>query len=206
MSSRLFWPLVGLLCLAAALAGYRLAGAPDNRQPAPGYGTWLPQPRPLGRFRLTDSRNRPFTRADLEGRVSLVYFGYSHCSHECPDTLAMLARVQRSVGLSRLQVLFVTIDPRRDTPAVLARYLRRFNPDFIGLTGTASGLRRLARGLGVALGKVALPGGGYTFEHTVAVFLFDAHAREAAVFMPPFHARRLAAVLRRMEPRLLAPT
>ena len=206
MSSRLFWPLVGLLCLTAALAGYRLAGGPDNPHPAPGYGTWLPQPRPLERFRLTDSAGRPFTRADLKGRVSLVYFGYTHCSHECPDTLAMLARVQRAVGLARLQVLFVTLDPRRDTPAVLTRYLRRFDPDFIGLTGTTAGLRRLARGLVVALGKVALPGGGYTFEHTVAVFLFDAHAREAAVFLPPFHPRRLAAVLRRMEPRLLAPT
>ncbi len=206
MSSRLFWPLVGLLCLAAALAGYRLAGRPDNRRPAPGYGTWLPRPRPIGRLRLIDSHGRPFTRADLDGRVSLVYFGYSHCSHECPDTLAMLARVQRSAHLPRLQVLFVTVDPRRDTPAVLARYLRRFDPQFIGLTGTAGRLRRLAHTLGVALGRVALPGGGHAFEHTVAVFLFNARAREAAVFMPPFHPRRLAAVLRRRERRLLAPS
>lgn len=193
------------MCLAAALAGYRLAGGPDNRQALPAYGNWLPQPRPLESFRLTDSHGRPFTRADLEGRASLVYFGYSHCSDECPDTLAMLARVQRAARLSHLQVLFVTIDPRRDTPAVLARYLRRFDPDFIGLTGKVAELRRLAGELGVALGKVALPGGGYTFEHTVAVFVLDARAREAAVFLPPFHARRLAAALRRMGPRLLAP-
>lgn len=205
MSSRLFWALVGLLCLAAAFAGYRLAGTPDNRQAAPAYGTWLPPQRPIEDFRLTDSDGQPFTRAGLEGRVSLVYFGYSHCSDECPDTLAMLARVRRAAKRARLQVLFVTIDPRRDTPAVLARYLRRFDPKFIGLTGTTAQLHRLAGGLGVDLGEVALPGGGYDFEHTVAVFLFDAHAREAAVFTPPFDARRLTAALRRMWPRLLAP-
>lgn len=206
MSSRLFWPLVGLLSVAAALAGYRLAGGPDNRQPVPAYGTWLGQPRLLGNFRLIDSQGRPFTRADLEGRVSLVYFGYSHCADECPDTLAMLARAKRAARLARLQVLFVSVDPRRDTPAVLARYLRQFDPEFIGLTGAATELRRLAGSLGVALGKIPLPGGGYTFEHTVAVFLFDAHAREVAVFTPPFSARRLAAALRRMRPRLLAST
>lgn len=195
---------MALACLAAALAGYRLAGSLDNPQRAPAYGTWLPHARPLRPFRLMDSQGQPFTRAGLKGRISLVYFGFTHCPDECPDTLAMLARAQRAAGLPRLQVLFVTIDPHRDTPAVLAQYLRRFDPRFIGLTGDPAQIERLARDLGVATGAIPLPGGGYTFEHTVAVFVFDARAREAAVLMPPFDASRLALALRRMAPRLLA--
>ena len=194
--------MVALACLAAAFAGYRLAGRPDNPQVALSPGTWLPHARRIEPFRLTDSQGRPFTQADLQGHLSLVYFGFTHCADECPDTLALLTRVVHAARLPQLQVLFVTIDPQRDTPAVLATYLRRFDPDFIGLTGNATRIDALAHSLGVAAGAIRVPGGGYTFQHTLALFLFDARAREAAVFMPPFHARRMAGVLRRLEPRL----
>ena len=194
--------MVALACLAAAFAGYRLAGRPDNPQAALSPGTWLPHARRIEPFRLTDSQGRPFTQANLQGHLSLVYFGFTHCADECPDTLALLSRVVRAARLPQLQVLFVTIDPKRDTPAVLAAYLRRFDPHFIGLTGDAARIDALARSLGVATGAIGIPGGGETFEHTVALFLFDAQAREAAVFMPPFHARRVAEVLRRVARRL----
>ncbi len=194
---------MGLACLVALWAGYRLAGERYSQAAPPAYGAWLPRPRAVGNFHLIDSRDEPFARANLTGHLSLVYFGYSRCADECPDTLAMLARVQRLAALPALQVLFVTIDPRHDTPAVLARYLRRFDPRFIGLTGAPGQIHSLAGRLGVALGRIDLPGGGRTFEHTVAVFLFDSHGREAAVFTPPFDARRLALALRRDAPRLL---
>ncbi len=194
---------MGLACLAAAWAGYRLAGERYSRAAPPAYGAWLPHPRAVGDFHLIDSRDEPFVRADLTGHLSLVYFGYSRCADECPDTLAMLARVRRLAALPALRILFVTIDPRHDTPAVLARYLRRFDPRFMGLTGAPRQIRSLAGRLGVTLGRIDLPGGGRTFEHTVAVFLFDSHGREAAVFTPPFDARRLAQALRHAAPRLL---
>ena len=204
MSSRFFWGVVGLICLAAAFAGYRLAGRPDNLPRPPAYGTWLPHARTLEPFHLTDSGGHPFTRADLKGHITLVYFGFTHCPDECPDTLSRLSRVRRAARLPRLEVLFVSIDPQRDTPAVMAQYLRQFDPRFIGLTGDAAQIDGLARSLGVDTGAIRLPGGGYTFEHTLAVFLFDADAREAAVFTPPFQAARLASALRGMAPRLLA--
>ena len=194
--------MVGLGCLVAAWAGYRLAGERDSRAAPPAYGTWLSQPRTLGAFQLTDSRDRPFGRTDLTGHLTLMYFGYSRCADECPDTLAMLARARRRAALPALQVLFVTVDPQHDSPAVLARYLRRFDPRFIGLTGAPHQIRTLAGQLGVTLGALELPGGEQTFEHTVAVFLFDARGREVAVFTPPFDARRLAAALRRTASRL----
>ncbi len=193
--------MVALACVAAGFAGYRLAGRPDNPPAALSPGTWLPHARRIEPFRLTDSQGRPFTQAGLQGHLSLVYFGFTHCADECPDTLALLSRVVRAARLPQLQVLFVTIDPQRDTPAVLATYLRRFDPAFIGLTGDAARIDALAHSLGVATGAIRVPGGD-TFQHTVALFLFDARAREAAVFMPPFHARGMAQVLRSQAPRL----
>lgn len=195
--------MVALICLGTAFAGYRLAGVRYSRAPVPSYGTWFQRPRPLRAFKLVDSQGRGFDRANLVGHLTVMYFGYTHCADECPDTLALLARVQHRVPLVPLQVLFVTIDPRRDTPPVLAKFLQRFDPSFIGLTGPLSEIRRLTTRLGVARGEIALPGGGKTFEHTVALFLLDARGREVAVFTPPFNARRLAAALRSSAERLL---
>lgn len=203
MSSRWSWALVGLACLLAVWAGYRLAGERYSRAQPPAYGTWLSPPRTVRDFQLIDNRGGRFARADLRGHLSLMYFGYTRCTDECPDTLAMLARLRRKVALPALRVLFVTINPRHDTPAVLTRYLRRFDPHFIGLTGTPHQIRSLAGELGVALGKIALPGGGETFEHTVVLFLFNARGREVAVFTAPFAERRLARALRSAAPRLL---
>ncbi len=203
MSSRYFWILVGLICLGAGFAGYRLADVRYSRTPAPAYGNWLPKPRALGSFALTDTLGHAFDRADLQGHVTLMYFGYTRCSDECPDTLAMLARMQHRIALVPLQVLFVTIDPRHDTPPVLAKFLRRFDPRFVGLTGPLAQIRRLTTRLGVARGEITLPGGRETFEHTVALFLLDGRGREVAVFTPPFNGRRLAAALHASYERLL---
>ena len=194
---------MALVCLGAGFAGYRLAGVRYSRPPVPTYGTWLPRPRALAPFTLTDSRGRTFDQADLKGHLTLMYFGYTRCTDECPDTLALLARVQHRVPLVPMQVLFVSIDPRHDTPAVLANYLRRFDPRFIGLTGSMGQIRRLAARLGVARGKIRLPGGAETFEHTIALFLLDARGREVALFTPPFNGRRLAEALHSSTERLL---
>ena len=191
------------MCLGAGFAGYRLAAVRYSRASVPDYGTWLPQPRPLGQFALTDSRGRSFDQNDLAGHLTLMYFGYTRCADECPDTLALLSRVEHQVARLPLQVLFVSVDPRHDSPAVLAAYLARFSPSFIGLTGARRQIRRLGAQLGVARGKLALPGGGTTFDHTVALFLLDGRGREVAVFTAPFSARRLAAVLRSRAERLL---
>jgi protein SCO1/2 len=204
MTARLFWILVGLGALCAALAGFLLAAQVDRPSPVLASGTWLPDAKPIADFALVDSQGRSFSRAALAGHPTLLYFGFTHCPDECPDTLAVLARVVRQAALPGLQVLFVTIDPRRDTPTVLAAYLRQFDPGFIGLTGDPAQIRRLAASLGIASGRIDLPGGGYDFEHTTAILLLDSRAREVGVFTPPFRARQLAQSLRRAAPELRA--
>lgn len=204
MTARLFWILVGLGALCAAFAGFLLAAEVDSSRPVLASGTWLPQARPIADFHLIDSDGRPVSRAALLGRPTLVYFGFTHCPDECPDTLAALARVKRRAAIPGLQVLFVTVDPQRDTPAVLAGYVRHFDPSFLGLTGDPAEIRRLAASLGIGITRVNLPGGGYDFEHTQAILLFDSRAREVGVFTPPFDVRQLAQSLSRVAPELRA--
>lgn len=204
MSARLFWILVGVGALCAAFAGFLLAAEVDSSRPVLASGTWLPQARPIADFHLIDSDGRPVSRAALLGRPTLVYFGFTHCPDECPDTLAALARVKRRAAIPGLQVLFVTVDPQRDTPAVLAGYVRHFDPSFLGLTGDPAEIRRLAASLGIGITRVNLPGGGYDFEHTQAILLFDSRAREVGVFTPPFDVRQLAQSLSRVAPELRA--
>jgi protein SCO1/2 len=204
MTARLFWVLVGLGALCAALAGFLLAAEVDSSRPVLASGTWLSAAKPIPDFHLIDSAGHPFTRTALLGRPTLVYFGFTHCPDECPDTLAALARVRRQTAVPGLQVLFVTVDPQRDTPAVLAGYLRHFDPSFLGLTGDPGEISRLAATLGISISRVNLPGGGYDFEHTEAILLFDSRAREVGVFTPPFDVRKLAQSLRRVAPELRA--
>jgi protein SCO1/2 len=203
MTARLFWTLIGLGALCAALGGFLLAGEVDSSRPVLASGTWLTDPKPIDDFHLIDSQGRSFTRAALMGHPTLIYFGFTHCPDECPDTLAELVRVKRDAAVPGLQVILVTVDPERDTPAVLAGYLRQFDPSFLGLTGNPAGLRRLAAALGIGITRVNLPGGGYDFDHTMAILLFDARAREVAVFTPPFDVRQLTLSLRRVAPELL---
>ena len=204
MTARLFWTLVGLGALCAALAGFLLAAEIDSSRPVLASGTWLPDAKPVADFHLIDSQGRPFTRAALLGHPTLVYFGFTHCPDECPDTLGVLARVKKQAAMPALQVLFVTVDPQRDTPAVLAGYLRHFDPSFLGLTGDPADINRFAAGLGIGITRIDLPGGGYDFDHTMAILLFDSGAREVGVFTPPFDARQLAQSLRGVAPELRA--
>jgi len=204
MTARLFWILVGLGALCAALAGFLLAAEVDSSRPVLASGTWLPDARPIADFHLIDSQGRSLTRAALLGHPTLVYFGFTHCPDECPDTLAALARVRKLAAVPGLQVLFVTVDPQRDTPRVLAAYLRQFDPSFLGLTGDPAEIRRVAASLGIGISRINLPGGGYDFDHTMAILLFDDRAREVGVFTPPFDVRQLAQSLSRVAPELRA--
>lgn len=205
MTARPFWILVGLGALCAALGGFLLAGEIDSSRPVLASGTWLADARPIADFQLIDSQGRSFSRTSLLGHPTLMYFGFTHCPDECPDTLAALARVRKQAQVAGLQVLFVTVDPQRDTPPVLADYLRHFDPGFLGLTGDPGAIRRLAAGLGIGITRINLPGGGYDFDHTMAILLFDAGGREVGVFTPPFDVNKLAQSLRGVATELRAP-
>jgi len=204
MTARLFWIVVGAGALCAALAGFLLAGEIDSSRPVLASGTWLSDAKPIADFHLIDSQGRGFSRTSLLGHPTLIYFGFTHCPDECPDTLAALARVRQQAQLPGLQVLFVTVDPQRDTPAVLAGYLRHFDPSFLGLTGDPAEIRRVAGSLGIGITRINLPGGEYDFDHTMAILLFDSSAHEVAVFTPPFDVQQLVKSLRGVAPELRA--
>ena len=189
--------LLATAALCAALGGYWLAQQLDRASPRLASGTWLPQPRAVRDFRLTDTAGRAFTRAELAGGPTLVFFGFTHCPDVCPTTLMTLAQVRQRAALRGLKVLFVSIDPQRDSARVLGTYVHAFDPAFLGLTGEPGSILALAADFGVAVNRVPLPGGDYTMDHSAVVFLLDARARVAAILTPPFEAAALAADLRR---------
>jgi protein SCO1 len=202
MTKRLSWLFIASAALCAALAGFWLARELDSSAPQLASGTWLAQPRTVSEFHLIDDRGQPFTERNLQGKPSLVFFGFTHCPDVCPTTLAKLQQVKKTGAIPGLQVLFVTVDPQRDTPEVVGKYAHAFDPGFIGLTGDPQDLSKMMAGFGVASVRVDLPGGDYTMDHSAAVFLLDTHSRIVGVFTPPFDVQRLTQDLRVAAPQL----
>lgn len=188
------------LLVAAALAAAALgvgAAAVLGPRPPPALraGTVLETPRPLADFSLTDQGSRPLGARDLEGRWTLLFTGFTHCPDLCPTTLAQLADVRSRVPGPQLQVLFLSVDPERDTPERIAGYLAHFGQGIRGATGTAAQVEAFTRQLGLA--QVRNPGadGDYTVDHSTALVLIDPQARVAAYFRPPHDAAAIAADL-----------
>lgn len=129
--------------------------------------------------RLTDHNGTPRTLADFKGKVIVVFFGYTHCPDVCPVTLGELAIVARELGkdAERMQVLFITVDPERDTPAILSKYVPAFNPTFLGLYGDADATLRTAKEFKVFFQKQAASGGGYSVDHSAGTYIYDKEGR-----------------------------
>ena len=131
-------------------------------------------------FSLVDQNGKPRTLADFHGKAVVLFFGYTQCPDVCPTTLAELAEAMKKLGpdASRVQVLFVTIDPDRDTPQVLKEYVPAFDPTFLGLTGDAAAIERTAKEFKVIYRKQpgATPG-SYTMDHSAGTFIFDPQGR-----------------------------
>ena len=127
-----------------------------------------------GDFRLIAHDGEPRSAADFAGKVVVVNFGFTHCPDVCPTTLAALAAAIRSLGdeARKVQVLFITVDPQRDTPQVLAQYVTAFDPGFLGLSGDAAATRRVARNFRVFYQKV-----GDSFDHSAGCYVIDAKGR-----------------------------
>jgi protein SCO1/2 len=171
-------------------------------------GTLLPQTRPVGEFALTGDDGRPFTRASLLGRWTVVFVGYTHCPDVCPTTLSQLKAAKARLGAdaARLAVLFVSVDPERDTPDHLGRYVRYFDKDFRAVTGPADALTALGRQLGFVFVKnPAMAGEGYGIDHSAELILLDPKARLAGYLTPPFRAEALAADFETILRKQVAP-
>ena len=129
---------------------------------------------------LTDHTGKPRTLADFKGKVVAVFFGYTRCPDVCPTTLAEMKLVKERLGPDgdRLQVLFVTIDPERDTPELLAKYVPAFDPSFLGLYGNAEATTKTAKEFKVFYQKVSGSSpDNYSMDHTAATFIYDPQGR-----------------------------
>jgi protein SCO1 len=139
----------------------------------------------LHKWRLVSTRSgaQRLGLDDFSQQVVLLFFGYAQCPDVCPTTLSRLARVLKSMGKSaeRIQVLFVTVDPERDTLPLMQRYVTQFDPRFVGLWGTPEEIRQVADSFKVFFQKNPLPGGGYTVDHTAGVFMMDTHGELRAL-------------------------
>jgi protein SCO1/2 len=205
MSNR-YWISVAAIAAAAAIAGVYVARVVSRPAvPSLESGTSLPQPRALADFSLVDTQGSPASPAALRGHPTLVFFGFTHCPDVCPTTLALLASVQKQVAVPGLKVALISVDPERDTPEQLGKYISSFGGDLIGLTGTAPEIVKTSKSFGVAASRVELPGGGYTMDHSATVFALDSAARIIAVFTPPFNAAALTRDVARLAPALAGP-
>lgn len=127
-------------------------------------------------FALTDHTGKPRTLADYKGKAVLVFFGYTQCPDVCPTTMVEMANVMKEMGplASKVQVLFVTVDPERDTQDLLSKYVPAFDPSFVGLYGDQAATDKVAKEFRVFYQKV--PGkmpGSYTMDHTAGSYVFD---------------------------------
>ena len=115
----------------------------------------------------------------FKGKVVAVFFGFTHCPDACPTTLAEMAQAMRELGpdAGQVQVLFVTVDPERDTPEVLKQYVPSFHPSFLGLAGDAEATARVAKEFKVFYQKQPLKGGGYSVDHSAGTYFFDREGR-----------------------------
>ncbi len=189
---RLRAPLLAAMVAALATAAI-LAGAPGKRPAAAFHGQDVTKEAWNGAFRLTDSANRARTLQDFRGKVLLLTFGYTHCPDVCPTTLAKFAQVRQLLGAdgARVQVLFITIDPERDSAELLRNYVPAFDPDFLGLRGTEEQTDAVTRAYHANY-QIVEYRGSTLVDHTASTYLLDAQGRIRVVSPYEATARDLA--------------
>lgn len=152
-------------------------------------------------FALTDAAGKRRTLADFRGKLVVVFFGFAQCPDVCPTTLSDLAQVRKLLGADgdRIQVVFITVDPERDSPQVLAGYVPAFDPSFIGLTGSSEEIAAAAREFKVFYQKVAgKTETAYTIDHTAGAYVFDREGRVRLFIRHGTRAEAIASDLQRL--------
>ncbi len=177
--------------------------APPGRQATVFSATVVDDVNPVPAFRLSGPQG-DVTRQTLEGQWTFVFFGYTYCPDVCPTTLGVMKRLRS--GLNRdeqPQVLFISVDPARDSLDLLKNYVSAFDPAFIAATGSDEALAPLLKHLGAMFQRnnESADQDHYTVDHTAAIFLVDPQARLKAVFSPPFMPQAMLADFRRLTRR-----
>ncbi|KAF0206201.1 MAG: electron transport protein [Gallionellaceae bacterium] len=149
-----------------------IAGCGEAKLPSPFKASDVSSQYAQADFHLFDAGGKPRSLADYRGKVVAMFFGYTHCPDVCPTTLADMAQVMRLLDkdADKLQVLFVTLDPERDTRELLAQYVPAFHPAFAGLSGDAVATAQVAKAFGVKYRKQE-GSGSYTLDHSAGTYL-----------------------------------
>ncbi|HEY2036923.1 MAG TPA: SCO family protein [Steroidobacteraceae bacterium] len=189
-----------LLAAAGCLALTALLAACTGRDPSYALKNVTGLVSPL-EFQLTNQDDQPVTAADYRHDLVLLYFGFTECPDECPTTLTMLANALNTLGpqAADVRVLFVSVDPRRDTTEVLKRYVSHFGPEFVGLRGDQAELTELSKRYRISY-HYEKPDkyGNYEVDHSSAIFVFDRDGRARLLGESDNTAQQVASDLRRL--------
>jgi protein SCO1/2 len=191
--------LAAVVAIVAIAGGMLLSRALLDRTAGPtlAKATLLEPARPLPTMSFVDEQGQPFGPERLRGHWSILFFGFTHCPDVCPTTLALLAQVEKQLTdlptEQRPQIILMSVDPARDTPEQLAKYVKSFSPTFTGVTGDQAAMHEFALKLGVPVAITELPNGGYTVDHSAAIFVIDPSGSMRALSSTPHNVSILAA-------------
>src|ERR1700680_1624720 len=187
--------LAGVLILAAgALLGLALHDNPK------GAGGTLLASAIGGPFQLVDQNGKAVSDADLKGKWQFLFFGYTHCPDTCPTALNEISLALDRLGKKRdeVEIVFITVDPERDTPEVLKSYVQSFDAPIIALTGAAEQVAQAAKAYRVYYAKHPRPDGGYDMDHSAVIYVMDPQGRFTATFTPDATAEAIADRLQKL--------
>jgi protein SCO1/2 len=194
--------IIGLAAMAVVAGLWLQLRMSAPAVPPETNATLLRTARPVGDVRLQDTLGNELSLQQLKGRWSLVFFGFTHCPDVCPTTLAILSQVARRLEnlpqAQQPQLVFITVDPERDVPEVMKGYVEHFDKNMIGLTGELSQVEALAAQLGVAFQKVPLDQGGYSMDHSAAIFMLNPGAELNAIISAPHSVEGIAGDYRKI--------
>ncbi len=191
------WSIVFFACIALVLGvGLHVWNTHKPRMTQPTSATPLNQPQGLPAFSLIDSSNLPFTNRSLIGHYSFLFFGYTHCQGICPITMTLLTQLYAQLEKQKLplpQIVFITLDPRRDTKNVLAHYVHAFHSSFQGVTGSSRDIQQLSKQMGVVyISAQQKKESNYQIDHSGTLYLIDPEGKLIAVFSPPHDKNAIA--------------
>jgi len=160
-----------------------------------------PQPHAVPEFRLSRANGQSQDLASWRGHWNVVYFGYTSCPDVCPTTLAVFKQVWQDLGALKEKVRFefISVDPQRDTPEQLGKYVAFFSPDFVAATGSDEELTKLTRALGLIYSRTTDANGVVQVDHSGSAVIVDPQGRLVGMFRPPFAAAAIAADLRTLS-------
>ncbi|MGH8530241.1 MAG: SCO family protein [Nevskiales bacterium] len=156
-------------------------------------GTLLDQPRGLPELKLRDQEDKEFSTRDFKDYWNLLFFGFTHCPDICPNTLGLLRQIKRDLNNPQLRVVFISLDPKRDTSQRLHDYVRYFDPEFIGLTGDQAELEKFSASLYLPYSTTKPDAeGNYSVDHSASLVLVNPAAAAVAYFSAPHQRSMLA--------------